>query len=50
MAFGLARAASAIWYSLDGSALKAAMESVYEAQAASGELETLGVLVSTVLP
>ena len=49
-AFGLARAASAIWYALDGSALQAAMESVYEAQAASGELETLRALVYAVLP
>jgi hypothetical protein len=49
-AFGLARAASAIWYALDGSALQAAMESVYEAHAASGELETMRALVYTVLP
>jgi len=49
-AFGLARAASAIWYALDGSALQAALESVYEAQAASGDLETLRGLVYSVLP
>lgn len=48
-AFGLARAGSAIWYALDNDALQAALESVYEAQAASGELEILRELVFSVL-
>lgn len=48
-AFGLARAASAIWYALDVDAHQAAMESVYEAQAVSGELEALRTLVYAVL-
>jgi hypothetical protein len=37
-AFALARAASAVWFALDGDALQSALECVYEAQAAKGDL------------
>lgn len=38
VAFSLARAASAAWFALDGDALQSALEAVYEAQAATGDL------------
>ncbi|MGV8973119.1 MAG: hypothetical protein ACOH10_12425 [Rhodoglobus sp.] len=38
VAFSLARAASAVWFALDSDALHAALEAIYEAQAATGDL------------
>ena len=38
VAFSLARAASAVWFALDSDALQTALEAVYEAQAARGDL------------
>lgn len=38
VAFSLARAASAAWFALDGDSLQSALEAVYEAQAATGDL------------
>lgn len=37
-AFALARAASAVWFALDSDALQSALDCVYEAQAATGDL------------
>jgi hypothetical protein len=37
-AFALARAASAVWFALETHALESALESVYEAQAATNDL------------
>lgn len=37
-AFALARTASAVWFALDMDALQSALECVYEAQAATGDL------------
>ena len=41
LAFGRARAAAAVWFALSEDALEAAIESAYEAQAATGDVEMI---------
>jgi hypothetical protein len=48
-AFALARAAYALWFALDGDALQAVLEAVYEAQAATGDLPEARQLVESTL-
>jgi len=47
--FAAARAAHSLWFALDADPLAAALESVYEAQAARGNLDALRAVVSRAL-
>ena len=48
-AFARARPASAVWFAADADPLRSALESVYEAQAATGDLEGLRRRLNAVL-